>query len=180
MESLRGSLLIAGGQLLDPNFRRSVVLMAEHGDEGALGVILNRPAGVPVAEVAAPLAGFVEPATTIYLGGPVQRDAVLILADYNDPAVPERPILGSVAFAEPDPNPLILAEIRRARVFSGYAGWGPGQLEAELEESAWIIEPARTEDVFTLEPERLWASVLRRKGGDYRLLSLMPYDVATN
>jgi len=180
MESLRGCLLIAGGQLLDPNFRRSVVLMAEHGDEGALGLILNRPSGVPVEEVASPLAGFVEPGTSIFLGGPVQRDAVLVLADYADSAAPDRPILGSVAFAEPDPNPLLLAEIRRARVFSGYAGWGPGQLEAELEESAWIIEPARTEDVFTLEPDRLWASVLRRKGGDYRLLSLMPYDVATN
>lgn len=180
MESLRGSLLIAGGQLNDPNFRRSVVLMAEHGEEGALGLILNRPAGVPVGEIASSLADFVEPGTSIFLGGPVQRDAVLILADYAESAVPDRPIVGSVAFAEPDPNPLLLAEIRRARVFSGYAGWGPGQLEAELEESAWIVEPARVEDVFSPEPERLWASVLRRKGGDYQLLSLMPDDVAMN
>jgi putative transcriptional regulator len=180
MESLRGSLLIAGGQLLDPNFRRTVVLLAEHGEEGALGLVLNRPAGIPVEEVAAPLASFVDPGTSIYLGGPVQKDAVLILADFEDPGRCERPIVGSVGFAEPDPDPMFLDGIRRARVFSGYAGWGPGQLEAELAESAWILEPAHVEDLFAPQPERLWASVLRRKGGDYAMLSLMPYDVATN
>jgi putative transcriptional regulator len=180
MESLRGSLLIAGGQLLDPNFRRTVVLIAEHGEEGALGVVLNRPAGLPVSEVAPPLAGFVGDEAGIFFGGPVQKEAVLILAEYLDASLCDRPILGSVAFADPELDPLRLAGIRRARVFSGYAGWGPGQLEAELEEGAWIVDPARPDDVFTPAPERLWSAVLRRKGGDYRVLSLMPFDVATN
>lgn len=180
MQSLRGSLLIAGGQLLDPNFRRTVVLVAEHGEEGALGIVLNRPAGIAVEEIAPPLTDFVEPGASIFLGGPVQKEAVLVVADYEDLALCPRPILGSVGFADPDPDPGYLRAIRRARVFSGYAGWGPGQLEAEMKEQAWIAEPALAEDVFSADPERLWASVLRRKGGDYRMLSLMPYDVATN
>lgn len=178
MESLRGSLLIAGATLLDPNFRRTVVLLAEHGDEGALGIVLNRPAGIPVDEVAPPLAGFVDPGATIYLGGPVQKEAVLILAEFEEPDVPERPIVGTVGFAQPD-LPMLTA-IRRARVFSGYAGWGPGQLEAEMKENAWITEPALPDDAFTAQPDRLWATVLRRKGGDYRMLALMPYDIASN
>ncbi|HEU5001852.1 MAG TPA: YqgE/AlgH family protein [Actinomycetota bacterium] len=180
MDSLRGSLLIAAGQLLDPNFRRCVVLIAEHEEHGALGLVLNRPAEIPVSEVAPPLGPFVPDEAPIFLGGPVQKEAVVILADYADPGDCERPIFDQVGFASPDDADDPLSGIRRARVFAGYAGWGPGQLESELAEDAWIIEPAQPDDVFTEEPARLWATVLRRKGGDYKMLSLMPSDLSTN
>jgi len=180
MDSLRGSLLIAAGQLLDPNFRRTVILLAEHEDHGALGLVLNRPAEIPVSEIAPPLGPFVAEGTPIFLGGPVQKEAVLILADYADPGRCERQIFGGVGFAAPHDADDPLSGIRRARVFAGYAGWGPGQLESELAEDAWIIEPALPDDVFTDDPGHLWAAVLRRKGGDYKMLSLMPSDVSTN
>lgn len=180
MDSLRGSLLIAAGQLLDPNFRRTVVLIAEHEDHGALGLVLNRPAEIPVAEVAPPLGPLVADGAPIFFGGPVQKEAVLILADFADAEQCERPIFGRVGFAPPDLAEDPLSGIQRARVFAGYAGWGPGQLESELAEDAWIIEPALPDDVFSEDPGRLWAAVLRRKGGDYKMLSLMPFDVSTN
>ena len=184
MENLRGSLLLAGGKLYDPNFRRSVVLVAEHGDEGALGLILNRPADIRVEEAAPPLAELaelVEPGAQLFLGGPVQKEAVIVLAEFAGDAGYGTPVLGSIGFAPPDLEPEVLRGILRARVFAGYAGWGPGQLEGEVGEEAWIVEPARADDVFTCEPERLWTSVLRRKGGDeYKMLSLMPFDPSSN
>lgn len=180
MESLRGSLLLAGGTLLDPNFRRSVVLIAEHGEEGALGLILNRPAEVSVETVVPSLALLVETGSPLFLGGPVAKDTVIALAEFEGEVPTGRPVLGSIAFAPLAEEPDLLVGIRRARVFAGYAGWGPGQLEAELAESAWIVEPARPDDVFTPEPLRLWSSVLRRKGGEFAMLALMPHDPSSN
>ena len=180
MESLRGSLLLAGESLLDTNFRRTVVLIAEHSDEGALGLILNRPAAVSVDEAVPALSSLLEPGTTLFLGGPVQVDSVLALAEFDGAIPAGRPVLGSIAFAALDEDPDLLRAVRRFRIFAGYAGWGPGQLEAELAQDAWIIEPARPEDVFAPEPLRLWSAVLRRKGGDYAMLSLMPHDVSSN
>jgi putative transcriptional regulator len=180
VENLRGCLLLAGGELFDPNFRRSVVLIAEHTDEGSLGLILNRPAAIRVEEAAPSLAHVVEPGAALFLGGPVHKEAVTILAEFSEEALADQPVLGSIAFAAPDLEPDELQGIRRARVFAGYAGWGPGQLEGELQASAWIIEPALPDDVFTESPERLWTSVLRRKGEEYRMLSLMPFDPASN
>lgn len=180
MDSLRGCLLLAGGTLLDPHFRRSVVLIAEHGGDGALGLILNRPAGISVETAVPSLATLVEAGSPLFLGGPVATDTVLALAEFEGEVPTGRPVLGSIAFAAVVEAPDLLAGIRRARVFAGYAGWGPGQLEAELGESAWIVEPARPDDVFTAEPLRLWSSVLRRKGGEYAMLSLMPHDTSSN
>ena len=180
MESLRGCLLLAAGSLFDPNFRRTVVLIAEHGEEGALGLVLNRPAELRVQDAAPILAGLVEPEAPLFLGGPVQREAVLVLAEFEDPALADRPVVGSIGFAPPEFDPDVVAGIRRARVFAGYSGWGPGQLEAEMGQSAWIVEPALPDDVFCVQPERLWMTVLRRKGREYRMLSLMPDDPSSN
>jgi putative transcriptional regulator len=180
METLRGSLLLAAGGLFDPNFRRTVVLIAEHGEEGALGIVLNRPARVRVQDAAPLLSGLVEPEAPLFMGGPVQPEAVLVLAEFTDSILADRPVVGAVGFADPDLDPVLVQGIVRARVFAGYSGWGPGQLEGEMGESAWIVEPALPDDVFTPEPERLWMTVLRRKGGEYRMLSLMPDDPSSN
>jgi putative transcriptional regulator len=180
VESLRGHLLIAGPNLLDPNFWRTVVLVGEHSEEGALGVVLNRTSETPVEAALPELTLLAEDLGAVHVGGPVQPSAVVVLADFVDPDAAETLVLDSVGFLPPEVEPDTLGELRRARVYAGYAGWGPGQLDDELEEGSWIVEPARPEDVFTDDPEGLWSDVLRRKGGHYELVSRMPLDPSLN
>ena len=180
MASLGGSLLIGGSSLFDPNFRRTVVLIGHHDDEGAVGIVLNRPTEHAVADAAPPLAELVAPGDRLFVGGPVQVEAAVVLADFERPEVAEILAFGSVGFLPQEVRPDELGPLRRARVFAGYAGWGPGQLEAELEEDAWLVVPARTEDVFTDDPERLWAEAVARTGPSNRLLATMPVDPSMN
>jgi putative transcriptional regulator len=180
MESLKGQLLVAGGGLLDPNFRRTVVLIGEHDEEGALGVVLNRPAPVSLDEAVPLLAPLAAPDEALFVGGPVQPQAAVVVAEFDDPELAGLLVFGSIGFLLGDVDSEATNSIRRARVFAGYSGWGAGQLETEMEESAWIPEPARPEDVFTPEPDKLWSVVLRRKGGKFAMLSLMPLDPSTN
>jgi putative transcriptional regulator len=181
MESLRGQLLVASPALGDPNFSRTVVLIAEHGDDGAMGVVLNRVSELEVAEAAPVLGDLVESGEAVHAGGPVQPTAVVIMAEFDDPERAAALIVGRVGFvaAETDFDSLP-ADVRRVRVFAGMAGWGPGQLEAELERDDWILEPATPEDVFTPDPDSLWSSVLERKGGQYALVARMPLDPSLN
>jgi putative transcriptional regulator len=178
VEALTGRLLIANGNLFDPNFRQTVLLVVEHGDEGALGIVLNRPAEVSVAEAIPALASVVGPGDLLYIGGPVQPTAAIALAEFAEEADPAERLFGSIG--------LITGEIEslgpttRARVFAGYAGWGAGQLEREMEENSWIVAAPTAEDVFTDGPETLWAQVLMRKGGEYKLLARMPIDPSMN
>ena len=180
VQSLKGQLLVAGPTLVDPNFRRTVVLVGEHSDEGALGVVLNRPSETTVEEAVPELGALVEGPVLVHFGGPVQPSAIVVLADFADPERAGAIVLGSVGFLPAEVDPDELGELRRARVFAGYAGWGPGQLDAELEEGSWIVEPALVNDVFTSDPEALWADVLRRKGGPFGVLAHMPYDPSLN
>jgi putative transcriptional regulator len=180
VESLRGHLLIAGPHLLDPNFWRTVVLVGEHSEEGALGVVLNRTSETPVEAALPELTLLAEDLGAVHVGGPVQPSAVVVLADFVDPDAAETLVLDSVGFLPPEVEPDTLGELRRARVYAGYAGWGPGQLDDELEEGSWIVEPARPEDVFTDDPEGLWSDVLRRKGGPFAVLAAMPPDPSLN
>ena len=177
-ELLRGSLLIAAPQLLDPNFRRTVVLIAEHSEEGAMGVILNRPSGMTVSDAAPDLEPIVGSDAPIFAGGPVQPTAGVVLAEVTDA---DEPVFGDIVLL---PGLLELQDVAdgagRLRVFAGYAGWGPGQLEDELAEEAWIIEPPTRDEIFTAEPDDLWAAVLRRKGHRYALLATMPLDPSLN
>lgn len=180
MESLRGHLLIAGPSLLDPNFWRTVVLVGEHTEEGALGVVLNRSSETTVDEALPELALLAEEMGTVHVGGPVQPSAVVVLADFAEAADAESLVVESVGFLPAEIEPDTLGELRRARVYVGYAGWGPGQLDVELEEGSWIVEPAQPDDVFTDDPEGLWSDVLRRKGGPFTLLAAMPPDPSQN
>lgn len=181
MRSLRGHLLVAGPQLVDPSFHRAVVLLGEHGPEGAMGVVLNRPSPMTVAEAAEPLVGLVPDTEVIHVGGPVQQDAIVVLADFVEPERAGAIVLESIGFlpGEVD-DPETLGPLRAARVYAGYAGWGPGQLEGELAEGAWIVEPARREDVFADDPTALWSTVLRRRGGSDAMLALLPPDPRVN
>lgn len=180
MESLRGQLLISGGGLFDPNFRQTVVLVGEHGPEGAVGVVLNRTLEMTVGEAVPPLADLVGTDEPVFEGGPVAPGRPVLLAAVGHPDLLDVPAFGSVGFLTGEVPAPLESKIRRARVFAGHAGWGPGQLEAEMEEDAWILEPAREEDVFTDEPDQLWSRVLERKGPPYRRLSRIPFDPSTN
>ena len=180
VQSLKGHLLIAGPALVDPNFWRSVVLVGEHSEDGALGVILNRASEATVDEAVPELAVLVDDIGSIHVGGPVQPSAIVVLADFVEPERAGSLVLDSVGFLPSEVDPDTLGELRRARVYAGYAGWGPGQLDDELEEGSWIVEPALPEDVFTPEPEGLWSDVLRRKGGPFGILAMMPPDPSLN
>jgi putative transcriptional regulator len=181
VSSLKGRLLVATPALFDPNFRRTVVLVGEHGEEGAMGLVLNRPSEVTVGEAVPPLATMAGSDARVYVGGPVQPEAVLVLAEFVDPSAAATMVVGEVGFASSEGDlEEVAGVVRRARVFAGYSGWGPGQLEAELEEESWLVEPADGVDLFPEPDEDLFGSVLRRKGGTYRVLALMPEDPSSN
>jgi putative transcriptional regulator len=180
VESFRGHLLVASPRLLDPNFRRAVVLVTEHTEEGAAGLVLNRPSPVDVAAAVPQLEPVVEDGDPVWVGGPVQPEAVLVLGEFFDPDDAAVPLFDSLGFPSlADPEDIGPATTRR-RVFAGYAGWGAGQLEAEVAEEDWILEPALPDDAFTEVPEELWRDVLRRKGGVYELVARMPEDPRVN
>ncbi len=167
MDSLRGKLLLSAPNLFDPNFRRTVVLIAEHSDDGALGVVLNRPAETTVREAVPDLEWIARsPDDLVYAGGPVGPNSVIVLAEFDDPDLAAAIVMDDLGFvpASGVDVDLVAAATRRTRVFAGHAGWGPGQLEHEMSERSWIVEPAVVEDVFTDAPDELWSAVLRRKG----------------
>jgi putative transcriptional regulator len=116
----------------------------------------------------------------VHVGGPVQPSAIVVLADFETPPDPQALVVESVGFLPAAVDPDALGPLRRARVYVGYAGWGPGQLDDELDEGSWIVEQALPEDVFTDDPDTLWSSVLRRKGGPFRVLAAMPPDPSRN
>ena len=180
MDTLQGQLLIASPGLLDPNFRRTVVLVTEHNEEGAAGLVLNRPSPTEVSDVVPQLEPLVEDGEQVWVGGPVQPNAVLVLGEFLDPDDAAVPLFGSLGFPSLDEPDEVVPMTTRRRVFAGYAGWGSGQLEDELSREDWIVEPALPDDAFTEAPEELWRDVLRRKGGIYELVSRMPEDPSVN
>jgi putative transcriptional regulator len=180
MESLRGQLLVASPGMLDPNFRRTVVLVTEHNDEGAAGLVLNRPSPAPVSELVPQLEPLVDDGEQLWVGGPVQPNAVIVLGEFLDPGDAAVPLFGSLGFPSLEEPEDVAAQTTRRRVFAGYAGWGAGQLEDELSRDDWIVESSRPDDPFTEAPGELWADVLRRKGGIYELVARIPEDPSVN
>ena len=179
----RGRLLVAAPHLDDdPNFRRAVVLVLEHADEGALGIVLNHPMEVRAGEaLPEPLGQVVPEGAPVFRGGPVQPGTVIVLADFHDAAAAGGITFGSVGILDPasvedGPPPAMT----RARAFGGYAGWGGGQLEEEIRQDAWIDAEPMAEDVFTDDPPGLWRTVLSRAGGSYRLMATAPDDPLLN
>ena len=179
----KGRLLVASPSLSDPNFRRAVVLLLEHSDEGALGLVLNRPTPL-VAREALPgtLAESMPDDERVYQGGPVQPEAVIVLADFADTT-----LAASVAFdvsSAPGGTGAVASRlggaVRAIRASGGYAGWGEGQLEQEIAEEAWIDASPASEDVFGDDPDGLWSRVLERKGGAWRLIARMPENPSVN
>jgi putative transcriptional regulator len=181
VDSLVGHFLIASPAIHDPNFRRTVVFITAHTEEGAVGLILNRCSESTVRETVPQLAPVTDLDDPVFVGGPVNPDGVAVLAKFEDPDDAGVVVLEDVGFvaldeALEDEPP----RIERARVFAGVAGWGPEQLEDEFEREDWIVEPAESEDIFTDDPDGLWSDLLRRKGGQYELVARMPLDPSLN
>jgi putative transcriptional regulator len=177
VQSLSGQLLLASPTLMDPNFRRAVILVGVHSEEGAMGVVLNRPSEVTVGEAVPQLEQTISEQEPVYVGGPVQPSSIVFLAEFLDPTPAGLLVLGRIGFPAPDADIDELTEATaRRRVFAGYAGWGEGQLDAELDQGDWIADATVPEDVFTEAPDELWSTVLNRKGGTYALIARMPSD----
>src|SRR6185503_12831555 len=161
MASLRGKLIVAGPKLYDPNFHRTVVLICEHTDDGALGLIVNRPTPVEVGDAVPELGELLGPTDRLFAGGPVQPQSIVLLAELEDPPEEALMVTGDVGLVLQGVDLEDLAAMaRRGRAFLGYAGWGPGQLEDELERDDWIVVPAEPDDAFGPDADALWALVL--------------------
>lgn len=174
MDSLRGSLLIAAPALSD-YFRRTVVLVIEHGDEGAMGVVLNHRTELPVPDAAPALGELADEGDVVHVGGPVAPQAVVALAAFVDPDEAALMVVDELGLVDPERTDVT---VHALRVYAGYAGWAPGQLEAEIQAEGWFVEAADSLDPF--RDGDLWSTALQRKGGEYALLASMPADPSLN
>ncbi len=183
MSTLTGRLLVAAPRLLDPNFYRVVIFVLDHDDDGCLGVVVNRPSQLPLSVVLPAWAEAVTAPPLLFSGGPVSQDAALAvgLAPGPGPALGFKRLTGSFGLVDLDLFPDALAgELTGVRVFSGYAGWGEGQVEAEIAEGSWYVVDAEPSDVLSPEPDRLWRAVLRRQSGELAYVSTFPDDPTKN
>ena len=166
---LTGKLLVALPMLVDPNFDRTVVLVLSHGDEGAVGVVLNRPSTTAVGEALPDWSGVAAAPAVVFVGGPVQPEMAIALGHDGD----------LVATVDLEADPALLT-FREVRVYAGYAGWSGGQLEDELLEGAWVVCDGEPGDAFRADAQDLWYAVLRRQPGELRRLALLPEDPSLN
>jgi len=179
---LKGQLLLDSGQLRGSFFQRTVVLICQHDPEGAFGLVLNRSAGTNAGEMI--VADLPEPlrASPLFLGGPVQPAALSFLM--SDSFIPDANVMPNLNLGHSLDALIELGEsfspTQRVKMFAGYAGWSPGQLEDELKRDAWLTHPASLDLIFDTSPERLWQKILRQKGWQYRLLAQMPEDLSLN
>ncbi len=181
----KGRLLLATPPLEDPNFDRTVVYMLEHQDDGAIGLVLNRPS---TEALEAPLDRWIDlqaPPSAVFAGGPVETNAMIGMATTkvvsDEPIENLTPINGAIASTDLSADPaLVAAHVDNVRVFRGYAGWGAGQLDLEIEQGAWLVLDAEIDDVFSDRPDELWHTVLKRQPGRLSWLALAPDDLSLN
>lgn len=183
---LRGRLLIATSAIEIGPFVRSVVFVLDHDEHGALGVIVNRPLPADIDDVLPQWADHVNAPVCLFDGGPVAEDSALavgVLAADETATVPPtgwRTMAGRVGLVDLDGPPPALGQLAGLRLFAGYTGWGPGQVESELDEGAWIAVDACDDDLTSPQPENLWRHVMRRQSGDLRYWATFPDDPTLN
>jgi putative transcriptional regulator len=177
-------LLVATPALLDPNFVDTVVLLLDADEDGALGVVLNRPSPVPVAEVLADWGDVVTEPEVLFQGGPVSTEgalAVAVLKTPDDVPVGFREVDGPLGILDLDtPLELLAGSLDGLRIFAGYAGWGAEQLQAEIDEGSWYVVPAEVPDAFRVDPHDLRRDVMRRQPGELAWHSTRPHDPDLN
>lgn len=178
-----GTLLVASPRLLDPNFMHTVVLVCDHGPQGTFGLVVNRPLPVRVGDLGSELALLRGLADVVFAGGPVQADTLQVIHRFGERVPGAMRVGDGVAFGG---DPGAIADAAAAdpgaplRFVLGYAGWGPGQLDAEIAEDSWVVVPATSRRVFDADPPTLWRRVLRAEGGDVASLADQPPDPSWN
>lgn len=183
--TLKGRLLVATPLLGDPNFERTVILLLEHTEDGAVGVVLNRPSGAHFVDPLPDWYGFAAYPPVVFVGGPVGEGSAIGLARarHPQPGAGEgwNRVVGTVGTVDLtlDPDDLTVG-IEEVRVFSGYAGWGAGQVEEEVEAGAWFVVDAEQDDALSTNPDGLWRSVLRRQTGRLAMFANFPADPSLN
>jgi putative transcriptional regulator len=178
-----GRLLVAEPMLGDPNFDRTVVLVVQHTADGALGLVLNRPTDVPVADALPEWGSVASDPGLLHLGGPVEEQSGWCLARARDPEALEGfvPVVGDLGLVDLELDPVDVAESFHAvRLYAGYSGWGPGQLEHEIARDAWFVADAEPDDPFVTEGASLWQRILARQGGPIARLANFPPDPSLN
>ncbi len=177
--SFTGKLLVANPELRDPNFYRTVVLLFEHGESGAFGVVLNRPTDEPITDHVRGWDEYLADPAVVFVGGPVSNEVAVGVAEWPDPPEEWHSLFSDIGFIDltdpPDPD----NSPARVRVYSGYSGWDAGQLEVELAIDSWFVVDPIVSDVFG-DPEDLWSKVLGRQPGRLRLYARYPHDLASN
>jgi len=174
---------VATPDLEDPNFFRTVVLVLEHNLEGALGVVLNRPSAADVSELLPDWAVVAVDPPVVFLGGPVQPESAIGLGRRGDERDGDgfASLFGDVGTVDLERTPEdVIPQIDTVRVFAGYAGWGPGQLDGEVASNGWFVVASEAGDPWTREPGELWRQVLRRQRGSSRLFADFPADPSLN
>lgn len=181
---LQGRLLVAKPSLVDPNFARTVVFVLAHGDQGALGLVLNRPTVTPLASPLPEWDDLASGPSVVFVGGPVSEGTICLARVNSEIGVPSSgylPLQGSLGTVDLGADPSFVAPwINGLRIFAGYAGWSPDQVEQEIAEGAWWVFEAEENDVFDPEPATLWKSVLRRQGGPLAVVAAYPPDPSLN
>jgi putative transcriptional regulator len=182
-QPLAGRLLLATPLLRDPNFLRTTVFIAEHSPDGAVGVVLNRPSDTDVGGVLPAWESAITSPAVVFVGGPVAQEGALALARVGG-TLPEtgfQPVVDGFGVVDLESDSSLLTpHLASMRVYAGYAGWGPGQLDAEIEEGSWYVVTGAPDDVFCSRPEVLWRDVLRRQGGELAMVSTFPPDPSLN
>jgi putative transcriptional regulator len=179
VKSLRGKLLVAAPPLVDPNFDRTVVLMLEHSEDGAIGVVLNRPSETELDDVFPEWRSVATPPGVVFVGGPVSPEAVIALGRGGAASEGFLDIGGDLGSVDLSSDPLEVG-LETLRVFAGYAGWGAGQLEQEIEQGAWFVVRTERADPFVDEPTEMWRAVLRRQRNRVAIFANYPDEVSSN
>jgi putative transcriptional regulator len=180
---LKGQLLLDSGQLIGSFFQRTVILVCQHDVEGAFGLVLTRATGSKVGDViVADLPEILKDAQ-LYLGGPVQPGALSFL--HSDNFIPDANVFPNLNLGHSLDDLMEIGESfsvgKKVKMFAGYAGWSPGQLEDEMKRKSWLTYPASLDLVFETPPEKLWQKILHAKGGwRNKLLSQMPENLSWN
>jgi putative transcriptional regulator len=181
--SLRGKLLIAAAGMQEPTFARTVISVLEHTDDGALGVVINRPGDASLLDVVPPVAELASQPAVLFAGGPVEPQAAIALGvvTVDAAAFGWRPVVHPVVTVDLESDPQVLAtSLRALRVFAGYAGWAAGQLENEISLGAWYVVESLPLDAFDAAPDRLWSAILRRQPWPLSALAMCPVDPTMN
>jgi len=179
---LKGQLLLDGGRLYGSFFHRTVVLICQHDADGAFGLVLNRDSGTKVGDVLiADLPDQIKN-LPLFVGGPVQPAAMSFL--HSDTFLPDANVMPNLSVGHSLDDLIEIGESfstsKKLKLFAGYAGWSPGQLEDEMRRQAWLTHPATLELVFDVDPNQLWRTILRQKGWRHRLLAESPDDLSVN